>query len=206
MITQGFGLMNVCFASAILSSAKKLVRSAGFASAVLAVAGCATYPEYSGFNDLLAQPYFLDSGDALRITVFEQPSLSETYTVDVSGMVSMPLIGDIPARGLTIDELDASVTTALRNGFLRSPDVAIEVDTYRPFFVLGEVGDAGQFPYVAGMTVRSAIAIAGGFTARASRRSVLVSRTINGEVVTGQLGLNDALRPGDTITVRERWI
>jgi len=168
--------------------------------------GCASAPPRpSAFNPLLVEPYTLDAGDALRITVFEQPSLSSTYTVDVEGMIAMPLVGDVPARGLTTDELDAAITEALRGGFLRNPDVSVEIATYRPFFVLGEVSASGQYPYVAGMTVRSAIAIAGGFSPRAVRDTVDISRVINGEVVVGRIGLNDALRPGDVITVRERW-
>lgn len=170
------------------------------------LAGCATaLPQPSGYNPLLVEPYTLDSGDALRITVFDQPNLSETYTVDVEGMISMPLIGDMAARGLTTDELDTLITQAYQNGFLRNPDVSVEIATYRPFFVLGEVGQAGQYPYVAGMTVRSAIAIAGGFSPRAVQHNVDVSRTINGEVVVGRLALNQPIRPGDVLTVRERW-
>lgn len=170
------------------------------------LAGCASgHPRSVAFNPLLVEPYVLDSGDSLRVTVFEQESLSETYTVDVEGMISMPLIGDIPARGKTSDELDIAITHALAEGFLRHPDVSVEVATYRPFFVLGEVGTAGQFPYVAGMTVRSAIAIAGGFSPRAVRSDVDINRTINGEVIAGRIDIDDAVRPGDVITVRERW-
>lgn len=183
----------------------RVLRMAGSVISALLVAGCASMPTSAQFNPLLVEPYMLDSGDAMRITVFDQPSLSEVYTVDVEGMISMPLIGDLPARGLTTEELDREVTQALAASFLRNPDVSVEIATYRPFFVLGEVGSAGQFPYVAGMTVRSAIAIAGGFSARAVDRDVDVSRTINGEVITGRLVLNDPIRPGDTITVRERW-
>lgn len=183
----------------------RMLRLAGPLVSALLVVGCASIPTNAEFNPLLVEPYMLDSGDAMRITVFDQPSLTETYTVDVEGMISMPLIGDVPARGLTTEELDAVITHALAANFLRNPDVSVEIATYRPFFVLGEVGSAGQFPYVAGMTVRSAIAIAGGFSARAVDRNVDVSRIINGEVITGRLVLNDPIRPGDTITVRERW-
>lgn len=177
----------------------------GIFALALLVAGCASAPQSSRFNPLLVQPYALDSGDTLRVTVFEQPSLSDTFTVDVEGMISMPLVGDIPTRGLTVEELDTQITQALREGFLRNPDVSVEVATYRPFFVLGEVGQSGQYPYVAGMTVRSAVAIAGGFSPRAVRDTVIISRTINGEVSSGRIGLNQAVRPGDVITVRERW-
>ncbi len=181
-------------------------RLVGLFGALALLAGCASStPRPADFNPLLVEPYALDSGDSLRITVFEQPSLTAAYTVDVEGMISMPLIGDVPTRGLTTDELDTAITTALREGYLRNPDVSVEVATYRPFFVLGEVGQSGQFPYVAGMTVRSAIAIAGGFSARAVRSNVDVSRVINGEVRVGRIDLNAAVRPGDVITVRERW-
>ncbi|MEM6710835.1 MAG: polysaccharide biosynthesis/export family protein [Pseudomonadota bacterium] len=170
----------------------------------LIISGCAA-SQQSRFDPLLVQPYALDSGDALRITVFDQPSLTEVYTVDPEGMISVPLVGDLPARGLTTDELDTNLTQALRAGFLRNPDVSVEIATFRPFFVLGEVGTAGQYPYVAGMTVRGAVAIAGGFAARAVRNEVKISRTINGRVIEGRLGLDAAVRPGDVITVRERW-
>lgn len=185
---------------------RNIARLVGLFFSAGLVAGCATaLPQPADYNPLLVEPYALDSGDALRITVFDQPNLSETYTVDVEGMISMPLIGDMVARGLTTDELDFAITEAYRGGFLRNPDVSVEIATYRPFFVLGEVGQAGQYPYVAGMTVRSAIAIAGGFSPRAVQRNVDVSRTINGEVVVGRLALNEPIRPGDTLTIRERW-
>ncbi|MCC2113327.1 MAG: SLBB domain-containing protein, partial [Hyphomicrobiales bacterium] len=88
---------------------------------------------------------------------------------------------------------------------IRNPDVTVEVSTYRPFFVMGEVRNAGQFAYVSGMTMQTAIAIAGGFSARANKSRVLVTRQFNGEVVHGELPITYPVRPGDTIYVRERW-
>ncbi len=90
------------------------------------------------------------------------------------------------------------------DGYLRNPDVSVEVDRYRPVFVMGEVGAAGQYSYVPGMTVQKAIAAAGGFTARANQSNVDVTRTVNGKVLTGRVVTSDPLLPGDTIYVRER--
>src|SRR5690606_26562660 len=95
--------------------------------------------------------------------------LTNSYVVDQSGVISMPLIGTVPARGRTTAEVEAAVAAKLRNGYLRSPDVSVEVDRYRPFFAMGEVGAAGQYAYVPGMTVQQAIAVAGGFTPRADK-------------------------------------
>lgn len=156
--------------------------------------------------DSLVGPYRLDSGDKLRITVFEQTSLTNTYSVDQSGHVTMPLIGSVAARGSTTQELAGTIATALRNGYLRSPDVSVEVDTYRPFFIMGEVRNPGQYSYVNGLTGQTAVAIAGGFTARASEGWVEISRTINGQVIAGLVPITDAIRPGDVLRIRQRLI
>ena len=114
-------------------------------------------------------PYTLDSGDRLRIMVFGQEGLSNIYIVDVSGKIAMPLIGAVSARGLTSTQLARAIADRLRQGFVREPHVAVEVEIYRPFFILGEVIAPGQYPYVPNMTVETAVAIAGGFTPRAYR-------------------------------------
>jgi polysaccharide biosynthesis/export protein len=125
-------------------------------------------------------PYTLDAGDRLRITVFGQDGLSNTYIVDVTGKITMPLIGPVSARGCTTTQLARVIADRLRNGFVREPHVAIEVEAYRPFFILGEVIAPGQYPYVPNMTVETAVAIAGGFTPRAFRYDVQVSRSSEG--------------------------
>lgn len=150
-------------------------------------------------------PYKLDSGDRLRITVFGQQNLSRTYPVDASGFVSMPLIGAIEARGVTTFELETRIAGALRQKYVKDPKVTVEVDVNRPFFILGEVRNGGQFPYVAGMTVQKAVAIAGGFTPRARKRKVQLTRTINGAQVSQMVPVSWILQPGDTITVKERF-
>jgi polysaccharide biosynthesis/export protein len=149
--------------------------------------------------------YTLDSGDRLRVVVFGQDGLSNSYLVDASGHIAMPLIGSVSARGLTTDELSSRISGRLRQGFVREPHVAVEVEAYRPFFILGEVTQPGQYPYVADMTVETAVAIAGGFSPRAYRQTVVVTRTVNGRPVRTTVPTTYALRPGDTINVQERW-
>ena len=150
-------------------------------------------------------PYTLDSGDKLRVVVFGQDGLSNSYAVDAAGNISMPLIGAVRARGLTIAQLSGAIVGRLRQGFIREPHVAVEVEAYRPFFILGEVTYPGQYPYVANMTVETAVAIAGGFTPRAQRSTVELSRAERGEIVRGPVPVFTPVRPGDTIVVAERW-
>jgi polysaccharide biosynthesis/export protein len=149
--------------------------------------------------------YTLDSGDRLRIVVFGQEGLTNAYAVDASGFIDMPLIGTVLARGATTEELAARISAKLRDGFIREPHVAVEIEAYRPFFILGEVTAPGQYPYVANMTAEAAVAIAGGFTPRAFRRNLIVNRNFNGHAMRMTVPLTFPLRPGDTINVQERW-
>ena len=169
------------------------------------ISACTSYhPAPPAFHEAINQPYMLDAGDQVRVTVFDQAGLTNTYSVDQSGYVSFPLVGSVPARGRTAKQLEADIAAQLRQGFLRSPDVSVEVARYRPIFILGEVGAAGQYSYVPGMTVQKAIAAAGGFSARGQQASVDITRSINGKVMTGRVLISDPLLPGDTVYVRER--
>ncbi|TKT81436.1 polysaccharide biosynthesis/export family protein [Aquamicrobium sp. LC103] len=173
--------------------------------AALLQVGCSSYrPAPPAFHEALNQPYMLDAGDRVRVTVFEQESLTNTYSVDQSGYISFPLVGAVAARGYTAQQMEGQIATKLRDGYLRDPDVSVEIDRYRPIFVMGEVGAAGQYSYVPGMTVQKAIAAAGGFSPRAQQADVDVTRDINGKVMTGRVVISDPLLPGDTIFVRER--
>jgi len=175
--------------------------------AALFVAGCqSSYPPPDeGTYKALVGPYRLDSGDRLRIVVFGQADLSNTFLIDQAGYVSMPLIGAVAARGRTTQELEAEIAAKLKGGrFIRDPDVSVEVDRYRPFFIMGEVTNSGQYPFVTGMTAQTAVAIAGGFTPRAQRSDVDVTRQVNGKVMTVRLLPTQPIFPGDTINVRER--
>ena len=149
--------------------------------------------------------YSLDAGDRLRIVVFGQEGISNSYLVDAGGNVNMPLIGTVPARGTTPQQLAQIITTRLKQGFVREPHVTVEIEAYRPFFILGEVTNPGQYAYVANMTAETAIAIAGGFAPRANKSKVELTRNSSAQQVHGDVPLNYPLRPGDTIVVKERW-
>src|SRR5277367_2018394 len=145
--------------------------------------------------------YRLDAGDKLRVVVYGQEGLTNTYAIDAGGAITMPLIGAVPARGRTPAGLAAEISAKLRNGYIREPSVAVEVETYRPFFILGEVAAPGQYPYVPNMSVESAVAIAGGFSPRARRDSVTLTHNADRVIVP----LGTPIGPGDTVLVGERW-
>ena len=167
------------------------------ATAVAAPAAYAAPPQQAA--------YMLDSGDRLRVVVFGQDGLTNSYVVDASGDIAMPLIGSVEARGLTTDQLSSRIAGLLRQGYVRDPHVAVEVEAYRPFFILGEVTQPGQYPYVANMTVETAVAIAGGFTPRGYKQYVVISRNYGGQAYRFKTPITAQIQPGDTIQVQERW-
>lgn len=150
------------------------------------------------------QSYTLDSGDQIRLVVFGQENLSNVYAVDGSGHISLPLIGSVTARGLTTQQLASVIGQQLGARYIRNPKVSVEVQTYRPFFILGEVKTAGQYPYVNGMTVETAVAIAQGYTDRANERKVRLTRRFGGVMSTVLVPTDYPVKPGDTIYVLER--
>jgi polysaccharide export outer membrane protein len=149
--------------------------------------------------------YRLDAGDKLRIVVYGQEGLTNTYAIDAGGSITMPLIGAVPARGRTPAGLAAEITVKLRNGYIREPSVAVEIESYRPFFILGEVAAPGQYPYVPNMSVESAVAIAGGFSPRARRDRVTLTHTDASGLMRMVVPLGTSISPGDTVMVGERW-
>jgi polysaccharide export outer membrane protein len=149
--------------------------------------------------------YRLDAGDKLRVVVYGQEGLTNTYAIDAGGSITMPLIGAVPAHGRTPAGLASAISAKLRNGYIREPSVAVEVEAYRPFFILGEVAAPGQYPYVPNMSVESAVAIAGGFSPRALRDRVTLTHTDRSGSSRFVVPLGTALGPGDTILVGERW-
>lgn len=174
---------------------------------VATLAACAGPPRLTAeyLNAHINEPYTLDAGDRLRVIVFGQDSLSNSYGVDGGGRISMPLIGQIEARGRTTQQLQGAIEGRLRAGYLREPRVSVEVEQYRPFFVLGEVNTSGQYPFVNQMTVQTAVAIAGGYSPRANRGYAELTRVINGEITTLAVPINTPMRPGDTVVIKERY-
>lgn len=179
----------------------------GAASGLLA--GCAarqySYPADFQQPSLQRGSYALATGDRLRVIVFGQDNLSNIYAVDSLGRISMPLIGSVDVIGKTTQHVERAVEGRLRAGFLREPRVSVEVDAYRPFFILGEVTASGQYPFVNGMTVQMAVAIAGGFTPRGDRFVADIQRMVHGQLVQARVPMSEPVMPGDTITILERW-
>ena len=149
--------------------------------------------------------YRLDAGDRLRIVIYGQEGLTNTYAIDAGGSITLPLIGAVSARGRAPAGLASEITAKLRNGYIREPSVAVEIEAYRPFFILGEVAAPGQYPYVPNMSVESAVAIAGGFSPRAKRDRITLTHTDAGGSVRTIVAPGTPLSPGDTVLVGERW-
>jgi polysaccharide export outer membrane protein len=154
--------------------------------------------------DLVSTSYRLGSGDRLKVTVFRHEDLSGEFALDGAGNFAMPLIGQIDAYGLTTREVEQRIQEKLSDGYLVDPQVAVEVLNYRPFYILGEVKAPGAYPYVNGMTVLNAVALAGGFSYRAQQDDFLLQRGGSNSGSTEVAG-DAALLPGDIVTVQERF-
>lgn len=146
--------------------------------------------------------YQLDAGDELRVIVFGQENLSGTFRVDDSGSITMPLLPPLGVRGLSTAQTKTAIEQALSQTLLRNPNVSVEVSQFRPFFILGQVNSPGQYPFVSGMTVETAVAIAGGYTYRANTSRARITRTASNEF---KAETNALVMPGDTIFIRERF-
>lgn len=169
------------------------------------VTACAPGRDLPTLPPANAGDYRLGAGDTLRILTFGEESLTGEFRVADSGNVALPLIGPVPAAGATPREVEARVGAALRrSNLLRNPSVSVEVIAYRPVYVLGEVNKPGQYPYQPGMTVVTAVAVAGGFTYRAVEGYASVVRTNDGAASEGRAQRNALIQPGDVITIFER--
>ena len=173
------------------------------ASASVVMAAPATYVEPAPVR--YDPTYHLDAGDKLRVVVYGQEGLTNTYAVGAGGSITMPLIGSVMARGRTTAGLAGEISAKLRAGYIREPSVAVEIEAYRPFFILGEVAAPGQYPYVPNMTAETAVAIAGGFSPRARRDRVTVTHTDASGTSRFDVPPGSPISPGDTVLVGERW-
>ena len=147
----------------------------------------------------------LGPNDRLRITVFGQPTLTGEYTLDGNGVLAFPLIGNVPANGVTTSQLQQAIAAKLKPDYMVNPNVSAEVITRRPFYVIGEVQKPGNYAYVSDMTAVNAIAMAGGFTRRARKNDFYIRRLDkDGKVVRIEANTGTVLQAGDTLEVRER--
>jgi polysaccharide export outer membrane protein len=175
-----------------------------FTAFALASAALAQAPEAGAASADQPSLYRLGPGDRIHIDVFNQQDLSGEYVLDGSGRFSMHLIGQVEAAGLTGAELERLLVSKLKPDYLVNPRVSVEVQNYRPYYIMGEVNSTGSFAYVDGMTYLTAIAIAGGYTYRAKKDVVYVVRAADSERTEVRLDVNEKVQPGDIIRVAER--
>jgi len=151
------------------------------------------------------ESYVLGGGDKIRLSVFGENDLGGEFEIDGSGVVRLPLIGQVKAAGMTVHQFEDKLISMFEEGYLKDPRVSVEVINYRPFYIIGEVNKPGQYPYVSDMNALNAIALAGGYTAKADKSEVYIQRTgTNGEK---DYPSNETtkIRPGDVVRIPERF-
>lgn len=174
---------------------------------LLSLAGCTTAPSApppAATDASASVEYVFGTGDRLRLTVFNEPTLSGEFEVNSAGMISIPLIGNIKAQGETAHGLESVITQKLSSGYMRDPRVNIEVLQYRPFYIIGEVSKPGEYPYRNGMNIMSAVAVAGGFTYRANDSTVNIRRAGQTQEYSYPVTTTTMVLPGDIVRVGER--
>lgn len=175
-------------------------------AAVLALGGCVNAPAVGELptQTVAEASYKLGPGDRLRVITFGEPSLTGEFIVNEIGRVSLPLIGSVPAGGLTVVQFNDEVERSLSGRFLKNPRVSVEVLNYRPYYILGEVNKPGEYPFINGLTVTNAVATAGGFTYRANVHRVFVRGQRETREHIAPLTDTTPVHPGDTIRIPER--
>ena len=159
----------------------------------------------AGQSAFTAQQYLLGPGDQLRVIVFGQEDLSGDFEIDGAGLVSLPLIGKIRVGGRTLAEAESAIIEELKPDYLKDPHVSLQVLNYRPFYIIGEVQAPGSYPYVNGMTVLEAVAIAGGFTYRAKESRMKIIRATDSTRQKNTVSPGSVVFPGDVIEIPERF-
>jgi len=150
--------------------------------------------------------YRVDTGDRISIAVYQEPDLSiNGVRVKGDGTISYPLLGDLQVAGLTSQELQDLVMSKLLDGYLKKPSITVSIDSYRLYYIKGEVTRPGGYTFVDGLTVAKAVALAGGYTVRASESSIALVRESDPENPLESVGANTAIQPGDIITVGESF-
>ncbi len=174
--------------------------------AALSLPCCGGGGSLSALPSSPTQEYRLDTGDEVRIFVYGIDAINNNYVVNNQGQISLPLVERISAAGKTIPQLESAITNVLlQKKILVSPNVNVQPVKLRPFFILGEVRNPGQYSFIPGMSVLSAISSAGGFTYRANQDKMVLRRKVNGRTIRGHAYDSTAIQPGDTIEVLEKW-
>ncbi len=179
------------------------VLAAAFQAILLGMTGCAELPPLPQGDP---GPYHLDAGDQIRVITYGDERLSGTFRIGDGGTVEFPLLGPVAARGLTAEELESKIAVALRTRqLMEHPSVSVQVEQYRPVFILGEVARPGRYPYEPGMTVLTVVAAAGGYTYRAARGQAVIERQAGHSAVQGVAPVTAPVEPADVVTIRERY-
>lgn len=163
----------------------------------------ALFCAFSGVNVHAQDSYTLSPGDEVSIVVFGQQDLSVSGNIDENGTLNYPLLGAVSAGGLTISQLERSITSSLSAGYLVNPSVTVSIAEYRQVFINGEVNSPGGFTYKPGLTLDKAIALAGGFSDKASKERIILTRNVNGQSQRYSMRPTDTVLPGDIIEVSE---
>ena len=211
MIPGGFQNRFTILAAMILLA--QLLSACGSSSGGLQSSGLSAAP--ASYGATVQQPvpvaagsataYQLGAGDKVKVNVFGEPDLSGEFLVGDNGRIDLPLIGTVQARGQTVTQFQNAVVARYSGGYLKDPKVSVSVLNYRPFFIQGEVGKGGEYPYKAGLTIQNAVAIAGGYTYRANTGKAFVRRAGQDQEVEVQTNQRVAINPGDIIRVPERF-
>lgn len=168
------------------------------------LAGCAgtarSYPAPEGPQD-----YLLGIGDTVNIIVYGQPDMTGEFTIEPNGTLSLPLIQDVPAAGFTARAVQDAITDALKPEYMVDPKVTVDIKAFRNIYILGEVNQPGQYPYIPNMTAMQAVAMAGGYTYRAREGTAELTRHVKGALNTFTVEDRMMIKPGDTIVVGRRW-
>ncbi len=177
----------------------------GTAGLLAALASCAPGRNLAPLPPASDASFLLGPGDQVRVITFGEQTLTGEFRISDGGTIAIPLLGPVQANGLTTRQLEVKIASELKSKSLfRDPSVSVEVIAYRPIFVLGEVNKPGQYPYQPGMTLLTAVAIAGGFTYRAWEDYASVVRSTGSAAIEGRVNRQTLLQPGDAVTVFER--
>jgi polysaccharide export outer membrane protein len=190
-----------------MSNKGRCVWFAGLVGGVLLLGGCGSGLDgLPHFSTATSAQYALDTGDEVRVTAYGLEGFNNTYSVGDKGTISLPLVGDIPASGKTVAQLQDDIAGALlAKQIVNAPNVNVQISQYRPFYVVGEVKKPGEYPFRPGMTVLTALSVAGGYTFRARTGEVAITRRQGKANVTGAADETAMIQPGDTIRVYEGW-